>query len=107
MDERVLVTNLQARHPPVLHIRMIAVGDVNRAPAPQPPLVAVIEELQSMQIVQVPADRRMLAVDLQSVQRLVPARVASRFESRQRPVAESGQEGAGIVNPYRFDLSGQ
>ena len=33
MDERVLVADLQARHPPVLHVRMVAVGDVDAAPA--------------------------------------------------------------------------
>src|SRR6266404_4006171 len=86
---------------------MIAVGNVDRTPAPQTPFVAMIEELQAMQIVQVPGDRGMLTVDLQSVQRLVAARVASRFESRQRPIAEPCQECAGIVDPYVFDLAGQ
>src|SRR5688572_21403599 len=35
MDERVLVADLQPRHPPVLHVRVIAVGDVDRSPAAQ------------------------------------------------------------------------
>src|SRR5258708_21012969 len=36
--ERVLVADLQARHPPVLHVRLIAVGDVNVAPAAHAPV---------------------------------------------------------------------
>src|SRR6202012_433566 len=35
VDERVLIANLQARHPPVLHIRMIAVRNVHALPAAQ------------------------------------------------------------------------
>ena len=54
VDERVLVADLQARNPPVLHIGMVAVGDMQRAPAAQPALVAMVEILQPMQIVQVP-----------------------------------------------------
>ena len=33
MNERVLVTNLQPRHPPILHIRLVAIAHVNGAPA--------------------------------------------------------------------------
>ena len=54
MDEGVLVADLQAGHPPVLHIRMIAIGDVDAAPAAQPAFVAMIEILQPVQIVQIP-----------------------------------------------------
>ena len=52
MDERVLVADLQAGHPPVLHVRVIAVGDVHAAPSAEAPLVAVIEPLQAVQIVE-------------------------------------------------------
>src|SRR5690242_18764386 len=33
MDERVLVSDLKAGHPPMLHVGLIAVGDVHVAPA--------------------------------------------------------------------------
>src|ERR1044071_5061909 len=33
MGERVLVADLQPRHPPMLHVGMVAVGDVDAAPA--------------------------------------------------------------------------
>ena len=69
--------------------------------------VAMIEPLQAMQIVQVPARRRVLAVDLERVERLVAARVARRLEQRQRSVLEPAQERARIVDPDRLDLSGQ
>ena len=83
---------------------MIAVGDVNRAPAPQPPLVAVIEELQAMQIVQIPGNRSVLAVDLERVGRLVPARIARRLEGRERAVCEARVEGARVIDANPFDL---
>src|SRR6476660_7023244 len=47
MDERVLVADLQSRHPPMFHIRMVAVADVQGAPAAQPAFVAVIKILQA------------------------------------------------------------
>src|ERR1700691_475468 len=95
VDEGMLVADLQSRHPPVLHIRMVAVGNMNRAPAAQAAFVAMVEVFQAMQIVQVPEDRSVLAVDLQRVERLVPARVAGSFESGQRPVLKRGKKGAG------------
>ena len=49
-----LVADLQARHPPVLHVGMVAVGDVNAPPAADVPLVAVVEVLEPVQVVQVP-----------------------------------------------------
>src|ERR1019366_3956044 len=48
VDEGVLVANLQSRDPPVLHVRMVAIGDVNALPAAQLSLIAMIEELQPM-----------------------------------------------------------
>ena len=70
-------------------------------------LVAVIEILQPVQVVQVPGDRGVLAVDLERVERLVAARVAGRLESGQRAVGEARQEQAGVVDPDRLDLAGQ
>src|ERR1051325_7152133 len=43
VDEAVFVTDLQAGHPPVLHVRMIAVADVDAAPAAHAAFDAVVE----------------------------------------------------------------
>src|ERR1700687_267537 len=67
MDKCVFVSDLQTRHPPMLHIRMITVGDVDRAPTTKSSLVAMIEILQSVKILKVPNDRRIFSVDLESV----------------------------------------
>src|SRR5678815_3580021 len=69
--ERLRVTDLQTGYPPVFHIRLIAIGDVNAAPAADDAFVAVIEILKPMQVVQIPADRRVLAINLERVGRLV------------------------------------
>ena len=107
VDEGVLVADLQPGHPPVLHVGMIAVGDVHAAPAAHPPFVAVIEVLDAMQIVQVPERRRVLAVDLERVERLVPARVARRLERRERTVLEPAEKRARVVDADRLHLAGQ
>src|SRR5207302_10493617 len=77
------------------------------APSPQAALVAMIEILQAMQVVQIPLRRRVLAVDFKRIKRLVASRVSRGLERRQRSVLEPAQERAGIVNPNRLDASGQ
>ena len=67
----------------------------------------MIEIREPMQIVQIPGNRRMLAVDLERIQSLVAARVAGRFERRQRAVMEPGQECAGVVDMNVLDLAGE
>src|SRR4028119_596839 len=76
-------------------------------PAAPPALVAVVEVRQPVQIVQVPHDRGVLAVDLQGVERLVPPRVAGRLKGAQRTVLEAGEESAGVVDADWFRFSGQ
>src|SRR5258708_6248859 len=56
MHKAVLVADLQARDPPFVHIRMIAIGDMERPPAAHPAFVLVIEVLQPMKVVQIPED---------------------------------------------------
>ena len=86
---------------------MIAVGDVQRTPSAQPALVTMVEILEPMKIMEIPEDRGMFAIDLQRVERLVTAGVTRRFERGQRAVAESGEEGAGVVDRDFFDLAGE
>src|SRR5262245_28149573 len=56
MNKRVLVTDLKTRHPPLAHVRVLAVADVDRPPAAKRPLVAVVEPLEPVKVVQVPED---------------------------------------------------
>ena len=76
MDEAVFVTDLQARYPPVLHVWVIAIAHVDRTPAAHLAFVAVVEVLEAMQIVQVPEDRCVFAINFEGVERFVAARVA-------------------------------
>lgn len=85
MHERVFVADLQAGHPPLVHVGVFAavVGHVNRPPAAELAFVPVIEVLEPVQVVQVPLDRGVFAVDLEGVQRLVAAGVAGRLEQSE------------------------
>src|SRR5689334_6332866 len=49
----------------------------------------------------------MFAVDLERVEGLVPARVASRFEGGEGAILESGQERAGVVDADLLDFAGE
>src|SRR5690606_12917524 len=42
VDEAVLVADRQPRHPPLVHVGMVAVGDVDRAPAAERAFVAMV-----------------------------------------------------------------
>src|SRR5690606_42036980 len=71
VNERVLVSDRKARHPPPVHIRLIAVSDKDGTPAANEGVVTVIKVFQPVQVVKIPTDRSMLAVDLEGVQRFV------------------------------------
>ena len=71
------------------------------------PSSLVVEVLQAVQVVQVPEDGRVLAVDLERVERLVAARVARGFEGGERAVVEARQEEAGVVDADRLHLAGE
>ena len=106
VDEGVLVADLQAGHPPVLHVGMVAVGDVDRSPAAQRAFVAVVEVLQAVQVVQVPGDRGVLAVDLEAC--TAPCgrgRSGSTSNVASEPLLEARQEGAGVVDADLLDLA--
>ena len=49
VNETMFVANLQAGHPPFVHVRMVSVGDVNCAPAAHAALVAMFKVLQAVQ----------------------------------------------------------
>src|ERR1039457_3606646 len=100
MNESMFVADLQSGNPPVLHVGVVAIGDVYASPAAQTALVPVIEVLQTVQIVEVPDDGCVLAVDFQGVQGLVPAGVTRGLEGGEGAVAEAGKEETGVVDAH-------
>ena len=56
VSERVFVTDLQSWHPPVAHVRLVAIGDVDASPASNDTFVCVIEVLETMKIMKIPAN---------------------------------------------------
>ena len=65
MDEGVLVADAETGHPPFVHVGHVTVSDVHTAPAASDRVITVIEVLKAVQIVQIPADGGVGAVDLQ------------------------------------------
>src|ERR1035438_1316989 len=106
MNEGVLVTDLQAGHPPVLHIWMIGVGYVDASPSAQLAFIAVIEEADAMQIVEVPLGGSILAVDFERIKRLVSSSVSRGFKGCERAVLETREKRAGIVDSNGLNLAG-
>src|SRR5206468_12526659 len=89
MDETVLVANLQARYPPLAHIGMVAIGNVNRPPAAYVSFIAMVEIGQAVQVAQVPLTRGLLTVDLERVEGFVTASITGRLKRGQRAVFEA------------------
>src|SRR5690606_12497194 len=76
------------------------------APTTEFPLVAVVEVAETVEVVEVPADRGVLAIDLEGVERLVSPGVPGRLKQAERPIREVAEERAGVVDLHRFDLAG-
>src|SRR5579863_990940 len=107
MNEGVLVADLQSRHPPALHIGMIAIRHMNASPAAQARFIAMIEELDAMQIMQVPHGGSVLTIDFECIQRLMASRVTRRFQRRERSVLKPPETRAGVIDLDRFNAPGQ
>src|SRR5262245_36179970 len=67
----------------------------------------MVEVLEPVQVVEVPLDRGFLAVDLEGVERFVPARVAGGLEESERAGLEAAEEGASVVDANGLNLSGE
>lgn len=80
MDEGVLVADAEAGDPPLVHVRHIAVGDVHAAPTARVGVVAMVKKFESVEVVQIPTDGGICAVDFKRVKRLVAARVSGGFK---------------------------
>ena len=107
MDEAVLIADRQPRHPPVAHVGMVAVGDVNALPTALRPGVGIVEDLEPMKVFEIPLQAHLLAVDLKGVEGLVAAGVAGALEQAERTVGEVTEEGAGVVDGHRLHLAGE
>ena len=107
MHKGVFVADAQAGHPPLVHVRHVAVCDVYAAPAARGRLVAVIEELQTVEVMQIPADGGVGTIDLQRVQGFVAAGVPGGFKQTERAIVEVTMEDAGVVDSdFLFLASG-
>ena len=58
----------------------------------------MIEELQAVEVMQIPADGGVGAVDLQRVQGLVAARVPGGLKQAERSIVEVTMEDTGVVD---------
>ncbi len=94
----VFVADLQAGNPPVAHVGLVSVGDMDAAPASHDGLIVVIEVLQAVQVVQVPGDAGVFAVDFQGIEGLVATCIAGRLEESERAVIEVAEERASVVD---------
>src|SRR2546421_1084021 len=86
---------------------MVAIANVDGPPAAQHAFIAMIEVLEPVQIVKVPKNGGIFAVDLEGIEGLMSARVTGRFERRQRAVPEARQESAGVVDANLFHFAGE
>src|SRR5262245_52483566 len=60
VHKAMLVTNLQAWHPPLTHVRVVPISNMDGSPTTHSAFVAMVEIGQAMQIVQVPLDGGLL-----------------------------------------------
>ena len=107
MHEAVFITDLQARNPPFTHIGMIAIGDMDAAPAAEAAFVTVLEILKAVEVVEVPKNGSVFAVDFEGVEGFVSASISCGFERGERSVPKPGEESTGIIDANFFDFSGQ
>ena len=76
------------------------------APAARGRLVAVIEELQTVEVMQIPADGGVGTIDLQRVQGFVTAGVPGGFKQAERAIGKMTMEDAGVVDGHFLFLAG-
>lgn len=106
VDEAMFVADLEAGDPPILHVGLVAIGDVDASPASDDTFIAMIEVAESMEVVEIPSHGSMFTVDFEGVEGFVAASVASGFEGGEGAIGEACQEGGGVVDADRFFASG-
>ena len=83
-----LIANRQTRNPPVGHIRVIAVSHMHTLPAPLRTIVAVVENLEPVEIMKVPLQAHIFAIDFKGVERLMAPGITGAFKQPQRAILE-------------------
>ena len=101
-----LKSDSQTRYPPVGHIGMIPIRDMNRSPTAEQSFVLVIEPLQPMQIMKIPGERSMFPVDLERIKRLMTPGVPGRLEGRQRSILKPARNALASSIPTRLHFAG-
>src|SRR5580704_1167385 len=100
-----LVSDLQTGNPPMSHVRMVPVRDVQVSPAADLAFIAVVEILQPVKIVQIPHYGGVFAVNFECVKRLVSAGITRSLKRGQRSVLKACQEQTCVVDADGFILS--
>ena len=107
MNEGVFVADTETRNPPFVEIGVVTITDMDAAPASDHALVRVIEILEAIEIVKIPPDGRIFAVDFERVEGLVSPGVTGRLKETKGPVGKVAVEEAGIVDGNRLFLPGR
>ncbi len=98
MDEGVFVAEAEAGNPPVADVGLIAVGDMDAAPAASFAGHGVVKVGEAVEVVQIPGERFVFAVDFERFERFVAAGVTGGFKDGEGAVFKAGEEGAGIID---------
>ena len=82
MGEGVLVADVGAGDPPLVHVGLVAAGitDVDVTPAADGTFISVVIITKTVHVMQVPGHGGVLAVDLKAVECLVATCVAGGFK---------------------------
>src|SRR5690625_6581314 len=71
MDEGMLITHRQTGNPPFVHVRLITIGHMDISPAAGGGVPTIFKILQTVQILQIPPNGSLLAIDLEGIERFV------------------------------------
>ena len=106
MDEGMFVAEAEARDPPVAGVRVVAIGDVDAGPAACFSWDVMVEVSEAVEIVEVPREGFVMAVDLEGLVRFMTAGVAGGFEDGGGAIFKTGKESAGVIDGDRVFFTG-
>ena len=99
VDEAVLPAENMARRPPLAGVRVARTG--NKRPGEPVDRAAPLVQLQLVEALEVEAQAAARPVELDHQRVIAAGRHPGRFQGRQRPPAQAGQHGTGIVDGDR------
>src|SRR5437867_1579666 len=68
-------------------------------------LIFLLKVFEPLHVLQIPLDRRLLTIDLERVQCLVPPGIARGLEEAERSIREAAQECTGVIDSDLFDFA--